>query len=371
MLSRIDASATCEQSFGSVRVTNQVASFVRKLGGHERDARRGAAAAAARRARDAAPCGGRSRLSVLDRAGVGTAGRARRDPRRRARRDRPAAARRHLRPMGHRRRLHADAPRHRPDARSSSTTAIRAAPASPSAEPATPTAGCAPRSRRSASARARADAPRCVQSPKCGNGNEPLDKTGRGVAARRDPRRAMGLTVAARTRDNRPPASAVSPRRAPGRSVRPRTENGPSPQKEPNGRWWVWCWSWWRRGCPSSPSRPWPRAPDRVPATSSCSATRSPHREVREVPWILDRPRGRRSARLVRGHRMVARPSAGAPDGRGARRPARPTPSPAPSPRAPLGLRTAPPPERSGNDQPTRRDELAARRARRATHPAN
>ena len=37
----------------------------------------------------------------------------------------------------------------------------------------------------------------------------------------------------------------------------------------------------------------------------------------------------------------------------------------------PLGLRTAPPPERPGNDQPTRRDELAARRARRATHPAN
>ena len=37
----------------------------------------------------------------------------------------------------------------------------------------------------------------------------------------------------------------------------------------------------------------------------------------------------------------------------------------------PLGLRTAPPPERPGNDQPTRRDELAARRARRSTHPAN
>jgi len=36
----------------------------------------------------------------------------------------------------------------------------------------------------------------------------------------------------------------------------------------------------------------------------------------------------------------------------------------------PLGLRTTPPPERPGND-PIRRDELAARRARRATHPAN
>ena len=37
----------------------------------------------------------------------------------------------------------------------------------------------------------------------------------------------------------------------------------------------------------------------------------------------------------------------------------------------PFGLRTTSPPERPGNDQPTRRDELAARRARRATHPAN
>jgi len=37
----------------------------------------------------------------------------------------------------------------------------------------------------------------------------------------------------------------------------------------------------------------------------------------------------------------------------------------------PFGLRTTPPPERPGNDQPARRDELAARRARRATHPAN
>ena len=36
----------------------------------------------------------------------------------------------------------------------------------------------------------------------------------------------------------------------------------------------------------------------------------------------------------------------------------------------PLGLRTTSPPERPSTDQPTRRDELAARRARRATHPA-
>ena len=46
------ASATWSSRFGSVRVTNQVVSYVRKLGLHERDARRVPAAAAAGRARD-------------------------------------------------------------------------------------------------------------------------------------------------------------------------------------------------------------------------------------------------------------------------------------------------------------------------------
>ena len=74
-----------------------------------------------------------------------------------------------------------------------------------------------------------------------------------------------------------------------------------------------------------------------------------------------------------RGHRLVRRMAAeldGRRDLPPRREATRAGHGPATASR-PLGLRTAPPPERPGNDQPTRRDELAARRARRATHPAN
>ena len=74
-----------------------------------------------------------------------------------------------------------------------------------------------------------------------------------------------------------------------------------------------------------------------------------------------------------RGHRLERRMAAEL-DGRRDLPPRRETTRTGHGPASaspPLGLRTAPPPERPGTDQPTRRDELAARRARRATHPAN
>ena len=102
-----------------------------------------------------------------------------RGPRGRARGDRAAAARRDLRPLGRRRRLHAAAPGHglvhdlhlrrlpgrrRHRASAGSARADRWLAATLEADP--------------RSARARAAVPSCVQSPKCGNGNEPLDKQG-------------------------------------------------------------------------------------------------------------------------------------------------------------------------------------------------
>ena len=146
-----------QQCFGSVRVTNQVVSYVRRSVSTNETLEEFPL--------PLPPVELETRAvwwtiptAVLDRAGVGRARRAGRDPRRRARCDRAAAARRHVRPMGHRRRLDADAPRHRPHDDLHLRRRTPAGPASPSGAPRRANDGCAPRSRRSGSAPARTDA---------------------------------------------------------------------------------------------------------------------------------------------------------------------------------------------------------------------
>ena len=163
--------------------------------GHGRGARRGAAAAAARRTRDP--------RRVVDDPGErarprcrGTSGCPGCDPRRRTRRDRPAAVGGHLRSVGHRRRLHADAPRHRHD----HDLHLRRVPGRRGDHRAR-----GPRCRPMAARHARGDPPvsvfagmslvRAVAEMRQRQRAARQDRGG--VAARRDPRRAMGLTVQA------------------------------------------------------------------------------------------------------------------------------------------------------------------------------
>ena len=87
--------------------------FLRRRLGSGRGARRGAARPARRATCAPGPSGGPSPTTLLDAPASPLAAAARRRPRRRARLDRPAAAVRHLRPLGHRRRLDRAAPRHR------------------------------------------------------------------------------------------------------------------------------------------------------------------------------------------------------------------------------------------------------------------
>ncbi len=98
--------------FGTVDVTHQVVSYLKKRAGSGEVLGRGAARPAAAPAADA---GGlvHGRARPARGRGHRVGGRAGRRARRRARRDRPAAAVRHLRPLGHRRGVDRSAPRHR------------------------------------------------------------------------------------------------------------------------------------------------------------------------------------------------------------------------------------------------------------------
>ena len=173
---RATARSTCTSAPSTSR--NQVVGYVRRRHRHGRDHRRDCRWTCRR-----GSCAPRAvwytlPQALLDDAGLTEDLRSRRRARRRARRDRAAAAVRDLRPLGHRRRLHGAAPGHRQPDR----VRLRRPPrrgrvrrARPRGDPRV--AGRDPRGDR-APASARSGCPSCVQSPKCGNGNEPLDKAG-------------------------------------------------------------------------------------------------------------------------------------------------------------------------------------------------
>ncbi len=141
-------------SLGTVDVRNQVVSYVRRRLGTGEFLDETPLDLPARELRTSAVWYTLPQ-ALLDDAGLRHDGGAGRRARRRARRDRPAAAVRHLRPVGHRRRVHGTAPGHRHADASSSTTGTPAAPGSPSAASTRSATGSRRRGRRSPRANAR------------------------------------------------------------------------------------------------------------------------------------------------------------------------------------------------------------------------
>ena len=162
-------------SFGRVEVTETVLAYQRRrLAGPPRD-RPDRARAAADALRDA---GDVVRARTTRRWPASRRAAARLAARRRARADRGAAAARDVRPLGHRRPLDQRPPADRRRRRSSSTTATPAASASRGSPSRTSRSSSRDAHRLISECRCRDGCPSCVQSPKCGNLNEPLSKGG-------------------------------------------------------------------------------------------------------------------------------------------------------------------------------------------------